>query len=75
MAPRSTSRCTRICSNPSRTHYCRRSEELGIFSNHDFPTKLLWERPANVASVGFHLQHLAGVLDRLFTYASRGIAN
>lgn len=35
----------------------------------DFPDTLLWERPANVASVGFHLQHLTGVLDRLFTYA------
>ncbi|ACT91472.1 DinB family protein [Dyadobacter fermentans] len=43
-------------------------EELGIFAN-TFPTKLLWEKPAGVASVGFHLQHLAGVLDRLFTYA------
>ncbi|MEJ7682254.1 MAG: DinB family protein [Segetibacter sp.] len=29
----------------------------------------LWDRPAGVASVGFHLQHLTGVLDRLFTYA------
>jgi len=29
----------------------------------------LWEHPAGVASVGFHLQHIAGVLDRLFTYA------
>ena len=35
----------------------------------DFPDSLLWERPAGVASVGFHLQHLRGVLDRLFTYA------
>jgi uncharacterized damage-inducible protein DinB len=34
-----------------------------------FPDALLWERPAGVASVGFHLQHLTGVLDRLFTYA------
>ncbi len=34
-----------------------------------FPKQLLWERPAGVASVGFHLQHLSGVLDRLFTYA------
>lgn len=34
-----------------------------------FPAHKLWERPAGVASVGFHLQHLAGVLDRLFTYA------
>lgn len=29
----------------------------------------LWARPAGRASVGFHLQHLAGVLDRLLTYA------
>ena len=34
-----------------------------------FPPALLNERPAGVASVGFHLQHLAGVLDRLLTYA------
>lgn len=34
-----------------------------------FPDGLLWERPAGVASPGFHLQHLAGVLDRLFSYA------
>jgi uncharacterized damage-inducible protein DinB len=37
----------------------------------DFPPALLNERPAGVASVGFHLQHLAGVLDRLLTYARR----
>lgn len=29
----------------------------------------LWIRPVGVASIGFHLQHLTGVLDRLFTYA------
>lgn len=34
-----------------------------------FPDSLLWERPGGVASPGFHLQHLAGVLDRLLTYA------
>ncbi len=34
-----------------------------------FPVDRLWERPAGVASVGFHLQHIAGVIDRLFTYA------
>lgn len=34
-----------------------------------FPDKLLWEKPAGLASPGFHLQHLTGVLDRLFTYA------
>lgn len=29
----------------------------------------LWTRPGGAASVGFHLRHLAGSLDRLFTYA------
>ena len=35
----------------------------------DFPIDLLWLQPGNMASVGFHLQHLTGVIDRLFTYA------
>lgn len=35
----------------------------------DLPDRLLWEKPAGTASPGFHLQHLTGVLDRLFTYA------
>ena len=35
----------------------------------DFPSGLLWEKPGGVASVGFHLKHLRGVVDRLFTYA------
>jgi uncharacterized damage-inducible protein DinB len=36
----------------------------------DFPDELLWHKPAGVASVGFHLQHIPGVLDRLLTYAN-----
>jgi DNA repair protein RadC len=35
----------------------------------DFPSQLLWQKVAGLASPGFHLQHLVGVLDRLFTYA------
>jgi uncharacterized damage-inducible protein DinB len=35
----------------------------------ELPERQLWERPAGMASAGFHLRHLAGVLDRLFTYA------
>lgn len=49
-------------------------EEVTILMQH-FPEDLLWERPANVASVGFHLQHLTGVLDRLFTYAQGNTLN
>lgn len=35
----------------------------------DLPASRLWDRPAGLASPGFHLQHLSGVLDRLFSYA------
>ena len=35
----------------------------------DFSDELLWNRPGNVASPAFHMQHLSGVLDRVFTYA------
>jgi len=43
-------------------------EELNELTR-DFPDGLLWNKPAGMASVGFHLEHMAGVLDRLFTYA------
>ncbi|QRQ99592.1 DinB family protein [Dyadobacter sandarakinus] len=43
-------------------------EELAGLAD-TFPNDLLWHKPAGLASVGFHLQHLTGVLDRLFTYA------
>jgi uncharacterized damage-inducible protein DinB len=29
----------------------------------------LWARPGGAASVGFHLRHIPGALDRLLTYA------
>ena len=38
-----------------------------------FPDDKLWEGVAGLASVGFHLRHIAGVIDRLFT-AARGEA-
>ncbi len=44
-------------------------EELNA-AMKDFPETLLWERPMGLASAGFHLQHIPGVLDRLFTYAA-----
>ncbi|MBC5772857.1 DinB family protein [Pontibacter sp. KCTC 32443] len=43
-------------------------EEVENFMR-DVPEDLIWERPAGVASVGYHLQHLVGILDRLLTYA------
>lgn len=33
------------------------------------PPEHLWERPGGAASIGFHVSHIGGALDRLFTYA------
>jgi hypothetical protein len=33
------------------------------------PDSQLWTKPGGAASIGFHLLHLAGSLDRLLTYA------
>ncbi len=35
----------------------------------DLTLEELWQRPGGAAPIGFHLQHVAGVLDRLYTYA------
>lgn len=40
-----------------------------------FPENLLWERPEGVASPAFHLQHIQGVIDRLFTYSRKELLN
>jgi len=50
-------------------HALLQAREEVVAEMAGFPEERLWERPGGVASVGFHLQHLAGVLDRLFTYA------
>jgi uncharacterized damage-inducible protein DinB len=46
------------------------SEEIETLMQ-DFPEELLWEKVAGMASPAFHLQHMAGVLDRMFTYANQ----
>jgi uncharacterized damage-inducible protein DinB len=35
----------------------------------DLTPEQLWSRPGGAPSVGFHLRHVAGSLDRLLTYA------
>ena len=35
----------------------------------DLTTEQLWARPGDAGSIGFHLRHIAGSLDRLLTYA------
>lgn len=35
----------------------------------------IWKTPFGVASIAFHLQHISGVIDRMFTYAdNRGLS-
>jgi hypothetical protein len=33
------------------------------------PAEHVWLRPGGAASIGFHVRHTGGALDRLFTYA------
>jgi len=33
------------------------------------PFDQVWQRPGGAASIGFHVRHTGGALDRLFTYA------
>ena len=33
------------------------------------PAEQVWHRPGGAASIGFHVRHAGGALDRLFTYA------
>src|SRR5687767_10159133 len=33
------------------------------------PAEHVWVRPGVAASIGFHIRHTGGALDRLFTYA------
>src|SRR5687768_7030470 len=35
----------------------------------DVPEEHVWIRPSGAASIGFHVRHLGGALDRLLTYA------
>ncbi|MBC6999558.1 DinB family protein [Cytophaga sp. FL35] len=44
------------------------SEELKKYTDGISPEQL-WEKPLGRASIGFHLQHITGVLDRMMTYS------
>ena len=45
-------------------------EDLAQLERSVTPAQL-WERPGGAASIGFHIRHTAGALDRLLTYARR----
>ena len=53
-------------------HALKQSNEEIHAMLKDFPDGKLWEKPADVASAAFHIQHIPGVLDRLFSY-SKGL--
>ncbi len=44
------------------------AEDIALLLEEVDETKL-WERPNQVASPAFHIQHIGGVIDRMFTYA------
>ncbi len=37
----------------------------------DFPWARLWVQPLGMASVAFHIRHICGVIDRMFSYADK----
>ena len=49
-------------------HALLQAREEVISLMEDFPEALLWIKPGGLASPAFHLQHIAGVIDRLITY-------
>lgn len=40
-----------------------------VLGEHRLESDALWKRPGGAASLGFHLRHVAGSIDRLLTYA------
>ncbi|MGO4911111.1 DinB family protein [Leeuwenhoekiella sp. W20_SRS_FM14] len=50
-------------------HALKQTEEDLDYWLTDFEDIHLWENPVGRASVGFHLQHITGVLDRMITYS------
>src|ERR1700754_4634529 len=50
------------------------SEEVESIMS-DFKDVNLWTTPAGLASVGFHLRHMKGVLERLFCYSRSEVLN
>ena len=56
-------------------HTLLQSREEVTAMMQNFPEIFLWVKPARMASPAFHLQHLTGILDRLFTYARGEMLN
>lgn len=50
-------------------HSIIQAMEDAVVALADLSTAQLWMKPGGAASVGYHLTHATGALDRLFTYA------
>ncbi len=50
-------------------HMLQHAQDDAAEAVRDLTTDQIWARPVGGASVGFHVRHLMGALDRLFTYA------
>ena len=50
-------------------HMLQHAQDDAVEAVCDLTPDQIWVRPGGGASVGFHVRHLMGALDRLFTYA------
>jgi uncharacterized damage-inducible protein DinB len=50
-------------------HALLHAAEDAVRGLHGLTVEQVWARPGGAASVGFHVKHLVGALDRLFAYA------
>jgi uncharacterized damage-inducible protein DinB len=50
-------------------HMVVHAQEDAVQALADLTPEQIWARPGDGASIGFHVRHLMGALDRLFTYA------
>jgi len=50
-------------------HMLQHAQEDATEALQGLSVEQIWARPAGGASIGFHVRHLMGALDRLFTYA------
>lgn len=52
-------------------HALLQVKEDAFLYTESLPETSLWERPYKLANIAFHLQHISGVIDRMFTYADQ----
>lgn len=50
-------------------HMLQHAHDDAVEAMKDLTPDQIWARPGGGASIGFHVRHLMGALDRLFTYA------